>query len=475
MTLAITAELLHGTFRGTSYEDNGLLGDPTLETGEWPPSPARLFCALVAGDGTGELMRVTKGGELTLLEAASPPHILADPIAQAPTTHLHGRYVVAGHLAKGAAQEYPGRTASLVRPGRRRAPKIPLITYVWDDIVPSAPDLHALRLRAARIGYFGCTDSPARIRISTDAPALDPARTWEPDTSGATILPVPWPGFTAALDHAFGEWTSGVPWRRAWTPNRYCRYRAPGERSASDQPVVQWLRFETAISGRRLLAVTEALRGGVLRGCEQHVGSAAAVPAILHGHDLEVGQHVRWLGLPFVGHDHADGKIRGAAVWLPPRIDPALAEMVRVALWRLTELAGPGFHTGVGLSSDGSDTLQAHSPLRWTGPARRWVSAFPVVRERRGRLEPDIDEVANWCRHAGIDGDPVAMRWSRVPLAKGAADLAPCEVWRHTEARRPYGHLEVVFAEPVTGPIVLGRGRHFGLGLMAPRRSRADG
>jgi CRISPR-associated protein Csb2 len=42
-------------------------------------------------------------------------------------------------------------------------------------------------------------------------------------------------------------------------------------------------------------------------------------------------------------------------------------------------------------------------------------------------------------------------------------------VFRDREgSRRPYSYVEVVFEEPVEGPIVLGRARQYGMGLMAP-------
>ena len=69
--LAISVELLHGTFRG---DPNGTANTGRLTRGEWPPSPARLFAALVAADGTRQKCRVTDGAELAWFEAASAWH-----------------------------------------------------------------------------------------------------------------------------------------------------------------------------------------------------------------------------------------------------------------------------------------------------------------------------------------------------------------------------------------------------------------
>ena len=60
-----------------------------------------------------------------------------------------------------------------------------------------------------------------------------------------------------------------------------------------------------------------------------------------------------------------------------------------------------------------------------------------------------------WCRHAGLPA-PVAFRSTRGPLVRGAVDLAPVEVNRSGRPGLPYSHVELRFAEPVQGPVVIG-------------------
>jgi CRISPR-associated protein Csb2 len=49
------------------------------------------------------------------------------------------------------------------------------------------------------------------------------------------------------------------------------------------------------------------------------------------------------------------------------------------------------------------------------------------------------------------------------------------EVHRVGSERRPYSHLYLEFAEALEGPIVLGRSRQFGFGLMCPLGRQAGG
>lgn len=487
--LAITVEFLHGTFRGASADDLALMGSGE-DSGEWPPSPARLFSAFVAADGTGSRMHVTDGSGLLALEAADPPTIYADRPAGVAVTQLQDRYVVVDEFHQeqksretGAVQEYVGRTATLVRPGSRRAPATASVVYLWPQLDLDAGQFRDLQLRAARVPYLGCADSPVRVRVKEEIPeGLSESNAWQPDGLGGVTLPVPGPGFLGVLDNGFERWSAGEPVRRAWLPTPAARYREPGARPPKPaQPQVVWVRFDRAVSGRKVVAVTEALRAAVLRGYQDLiVGSREEVPAVLHAHGFEGsgGQHVHWLALPHVGVPHATGQIYGAAVWLPPDVEPAIADGVRRVLWHLSgqTLAHAGvFEVRLRLAGDERFPVAA-DPKRWQARARVWVSAFPVVHERWQAGGPDLDEVARWCRHAGIAVPPVGFTSSPVPLVAGAVALRPHEVQRAGRERRPYSHIKIEFAEPVPGPVILGRGRQFGLGLMAqapaPRAKR---
>jgi CRISPR-associated protein Csb2 len=470
--LVVHVELLHGTIRAGSPDDLAVTG--RADPGEWPPSPARLFAALVAADGTRETMRVTDGRELRLLERASPPVILADRDEDALTSHQLGRFVVLNERKGGHTQGYVARGNTLVRPAPRRSPRTPVVSYLWPDLDPTDAELRGLRLRAARVGYLGCADSPVRIRVAVDQVPADESRPrWEPDERGSAHLPVPFLGLLDILDALHDDFRTGLVPRRSWYRSERAAYRAPGRNDAPARaaPSLVWLRFDRTTTGRHALQVTEALRAATLGAFENLVaGSRDGVPQILHGHGFDgVGyDHVSWLVLPDVGHRHATGRLHGAAVALPPDASPELVESVRRALWHVRALHLPG---GRELRVDayrGQARPWAAHPGRWTGPARRWVSALPVVHERWSKRPPGRAEVERWCQNAGVSATVRSARLSRPPLLSGAVALMPHETSRRDGERRPYSHLEVEFDEDVHGPVVLGRLRHFGLGLMAP-------
>lgn len=469
--LAIEVDLLVGTIRAGSPDDTALTGSG--DEGEWPPSPARLFSALVAAGGSRERCVEGDTSELAALEGAAPPRIIADGLAHVLRSPQIERYVVVNEDSPGsAALDYPLRKATLTRPATRLSPFTPSICYIWDNLELSSSQLAALRSRAAHLGYLGCADSPVRVRVYESPPEQDPAQEWRPSETGTTFIPVPFVGLLDVLDDAFDRFSAGEPVRRSWFRVERARYHRPGGRFDEPRvaPVVIWLRFGAPVSGRHTLRVTETLKAALLDLYDRHVVGGPELPLVLHGHGVSEGSgydHACFVALADCGHRHARGRLYGAAVILPAGTPAKIVEGVRTALFHLRTLVLPGGRV-VTVSPHGGETRPwAANPARWTKASQRWVSVTPVVHERRQRYGPDLDEVTRWCVHAGLPA-PASFQVSPVPLSEGTLVLRPDEVFHSKASRRPYSHLKVVFAEPVVGPVVLGRMRHLGIGLMAP-------
>lgn len=460
--LAISVELLHGTFRG---DPDGTANTGNLTRGEWPPAPSRLFAALVAADGTGPRCRVTDGSELEWFERLPPPVIHADasPCHQA----LQPRYVVLPpkSVVKSAHLEYIGRKGGKIRPGVRVTPRHPRIIYRWD--AESPPEVaEALKRRAARIGYLGAADSPVRVRVSTgmaDLPA-GAGNAFVPDPAGDLAISVPEEGDLQLLDSMYEAWVEhGADISRAQFPalRHQVGYRSPSAGTEEDRgSVVAWLRLEKAVSGRRVSALTGLFKEAVLSRHQQIHGEP---PPILHGHGFRRKGFdlARYLALPDVGYPRSRGRIHGLALWLPPGSGAATRARARNAALSIRRLTGRALDVAVRPWMDEGRPIAA-SPRRWTRTARCWVTAFPAVHERRVQL--DLDEVSRWCAHAGLPR-PTAFRSAQCPLVSGGVDLAPAEVNRPGRPGLPYSHIQVWFEVPVTGPVVLGSARQRGLGL----------
>ncbi len=478
--LNITVELLAGVYRADP-DGGAMMGETNM--GEWPPSPARLLAAFIAADGTRERCTATTGAELEMLAAAPPPTIHADP---GPCTEeeLHSpvaeRFVVAAGSAKSTVQEFPGRIFIPKRSGARVAPRLRFVRFLY-DIDCDRDSLAALRYRAARIGYLGCSDSPVRVVVSDSEPC-DTLMLAEfvPDELGSLQVNTHMDGDVARWDVLFDQSRD-----RSRNPvvrrghhrglRHLTRYRLPGVDSEPEENrgrVVGWLRFGRAISGRRVVVVADRLKDAVLSQYQRLHGETQPPPPILHGHRPGQGFNlVRFLPLPNVGHRHSDGRIHGAAVWLPPDVGRVEEARITRAVLAVDWIGIDGVRIVVESWDDRpSGRLWATNPYRWHSDQlfekQLWASAFPVVLERHGPVTLSVMD--RMCANAGLPS-VAFFRESRVSFISGGVQLAPSETVRpgHSQ-RRPYSHFLIRFDEPAFGPVVIGAGRSYGLGLCAP-------
>lgn len=461
--LAVEVELLNGTYRADPTGD-ALTGEGT---GEWPPAPSRLLAALIdAGGSQGR-----EAPELAAFAKSGPPIIYADP---APSSQkLHNRYVVVNAREKRTHLEYLGRKGTLVRPGVRMSPRNRRIIFLYPDFSPEDKTLSALQYRAARVGYLGCSDSP--VAMSIRSVARHPEGTaFIPDPEGSVSVNTHTEGQVAVWCAAFDAWQKERINRRRWPALRHqTAYRHPHDPEPSEEQgrVLVWFRFADTVSGRRVAEVAHAFKRAVYSRYQELHGEIP--PAWFHGHGIAKSrgdwQLARFLPLPNAAHSYADGRIHGAALWLPPGIDDIEARRVGEAARAVTYL--PRITAGLALS-DRQDSRRATwttKPGRWTKPSQQWVSVFPVVSDRHGPVRQlGAVDVARWCRQAGLPV-PAAARVSRTPLVTGAVDLSQPETARpgHTQTR-PWAHVELFFAEKVIGPVIIGAARSYGLGLCAP-------
>jgi len=117
---------------------------------------------------------------------------------------------------------------------------------------------------------------------------------------------------------------------------------------------------------------------------------------------------------------------------------------------------------------------------RYTGISRVWSSVTPMLlpgyddrKQHRGdhqkRLARAKQLVCKAMAQVGID-TPAEIELSRVPYWFGALHAQGYRP-RDKLANYPRWHVRLTFAQPYTGPLALGAGRHCGLGLFASMES----
>ncbi|MEO6629879.1 MAG: type I-U CRISPR-associated protein Csb2, partial [Aquihabitans sp.] len=143
--LCFTVRLRLGTY------DAAMVDDPLLP--EWPPHPARLFCALVAGDPSP-----AEWDALRWLEALPPPEVHA---SQALGHQSAEQFLVTNRTeAAGGSQSYPGRRQT-VRVKPRLLPASRRFHVVWPAAEPSAEHRANFAALAGRVPYIGRVTSDA--------------------------------------------------------------------------------------------------------------------------------------------------------------------------------------------------------------------------------------------------------------------------------------------------------------------------
>ncbi len=459
MPLSILVRLRDGR-----YDAGG--GRPDIA--EWPPHPARLFCALVASaadEGDWQALR--------WLERAGSPEVWA---AEEYTSVRRDSYVVANRTdGKASSQHHLGRS-SVLRTRFSAEPAEPEFAVVWPDASPEPDTVRALAGLARRVPYLGRTTSPVTLVVGTEQ--AEPRAEWRrlaPTCLGApsvASLRVPYDGYTARLRDAYQDG------RRSWEVARTIPYAAPGasdEPSPAASPFGEMLIFGAArgtvkVAGGSLLTVTARLREAVMARIRTDV------PVQICGHGADDKRHVAYLALPHVGHRHADGRILGVAVAVPTDLDGEAygrlwQAIVDDPLERLTLRRDQVLR----LERPTSASAWGLSPERWTaadrGGSRTWVTATPLMLDRflkRSRGEDAaVKEVFASVVRAGYP-EPADVTFSPAPMIEGAPHQPRTNTLPANRPRRPMVHARITFGERIGGPVLVGSMRYFGLGLLVP-------
>jgi CRISPR-associated protein Csb2 len=462
VAVTITVTLLTGGYDAASADDR--------ERAEWPPHPARLFCALRAAARTESDLAA-----LRWLETQPAPTVLASELL---AEQRRQTYVVTNRVEKsGGSQSHLGRTNQL-KSRTRAVPVDATVTVLWssdaDERVVSSLDA-----MSRRIPYLGRSTGVALVAASACALGSESAAgggrvVFEPcDLVDAdTVMRVPYPGYLDALDEQFDAD------RPAWEVSRSAAYRRqttgnttvePAPAAASPYAEVFVLRFRGLAPQPQLtVAMTQALRSRVLKAAGHDA------PGVLHGHGVPGRPHAAFLALPDVGHRNADGHLLGLAVAVP-ELSAADRVAVARAVLGLRDTANDGVIT-LTVPEVGRVELEYRSdltrpfgllPKRWQRSSTRWTSATPLVLDRYPKGDAGVtDEVRRCLRTVGLP-EPVEVRVSAQPLQPGAARLRPSDLPEKARGKL-YRHVEMTFDRPIAGPVIAGAGRYLGVGLFAP-------
>ena len=289
------------------------------------------------------------------------------------------------------------------------------------------------------------------------------------------------------------DFPNGPPVSLRPVPGRWQGYDRPRETSLPEAPgsVFDPRLIVLAIKVRRVslpatLKLTAALRGLLMGACPEQ-----PLPEWFSGHRLDgtpsPDPHLAVTPLPFVGSEHADGRVMGLALVLPTDLDqqeaghclePFLYDSATGLPCERRLFDGQWFECVVEMETR-ERPPQSLNPDTWTRESRVWASVTPVVLNRHfdgeDKWQRAADSAKDMCEHIGLPR-PSEVLLHPVSLVEGVPHARdyPQLIHKNGGGRRSHSHAVLVFDEPIRGPVLIGAGRFRGYGLCRPMDERND-
>jgi CRISPR-associated protein Csb2 len=487
--------------------------------GDWPPSPARLFQALVAGAGLSGPLGESECEALRWLEALKSRPIIAAPRAWRPRRGVlfympnNNGDAIAGDLSKMAKI----RTATKIFQPYFFDAGIPFV-YAWplgpepadqqcvETICSLAERLYQLGRGIDMAWAWGETLDDGKLQ---DFLAAYPGQVLRPSEKGSgSVLQSACPGSLESLKRRYQAYAERFTYRKNEKAKVEVVFRQPPKARFQltpydSPPSRQMYELRDPVEEdvfapwplERAHALVVALRDTAVARLKRSMPARAAdIDRVLVGrkpdgtNDCPPENRMRIIPLPSIGHVHADRKIRRVLLETPPAclLHPTDVQWAFSGLDLIEQGGGEVLAT---LIRTDDDSFLSHYGAKTDRSYRLWRTVTPVVlpeATRRRRIDPErkIQEaktgserrseqeraaaaVVQALRHAQIREDVAAVRVQREPFEAHGWRIEDFAAGTRFEKHRLW-HVEIEFSSQVRGPLVIGDGRFLGLGVMAP-------
>jgi CRISPR-associated protein Csb2 len=449
---------------------------------EWPPSPLRMFQALVAtglGREVFDDRRVASVAALRALERAPAPEIFAPAVANVSAPI---RLFVPDNAGDRAARSWSaGRDADLSE--YRTEKDVRPLTLDGEAVhyVFRAPELSAhvscIQRVARSVTHLGWGIDMVVGDAQPSAEMLEGER-WIPGRHGATTLRLPVDGTLNALElkHAqFLQRLDGgtlrpVPPLTVFGTEPYARATDTAQRAFLAFRLLEPLTgdglwFEPTRRSRDIAAWIRHAVGDISAGWP-----FGSTETIVHGHRQQT---------------ETSGGARPRFSYLPlPTINPRLGRVEgirRVLVMAPNELAEHlawvGKHLGGEVLEWQGQPMAVLEPLpptdwvlrQYVGRSASWTTVTPVVLPGHddGSSTKAEAHLRKAFLHAGFEPEVLdkieQLQWRKVGFAPGTEHAS--RYLHPDKVNGPMFHVRVRFAAPVIGPFAIGSGRHRGLGV----------
>ena len=463
----------------------------------WPPSPGRLFQALVAAAARGARLLADDRRALGWLEQLDPPRIAAPPARRGDSVKL---FVPNNDLD--AVGGDPDRVSE-IRTDKQWQPCFfdpdQPVVYVWnfDSGEPEAERVSSIAARLYQLGRgvdMACAVADILPRERADAALAD--------YNGALYIPggggdvaCPHPGTLASLVERHEQARGRLTWNASEDKVRQLFTQPPRASfgSVDYRAPARLLHFELRDGSAftpRPLRLAAPLIAGLRDGAVAKLRTALPAQAALFeklivgrgaGPD-DLDRRIRMLPLPSIGAAHADLSIRRVMIAVPAQC-PVRVDDLR---WAFAGLSPCNPETGEVWPGRLVSTEDSRMADRFSlyGPTFHSVTAVALsnaVRRRLGaetnsikdageRLREEaraVGAVVQALRHAGVRARPTDIRVQREPFQRRGA-MAERFAAGSRFSKHALWHVELQFREAIPGPLLIGDGRFCGLGVMVP-------
>lgn len=459
------------------------------ERPEWPPSPLRLFQALVAGTHVGCHQNdwlETKQRAFEWLEKRRPPDIVAPPARKArPFTifvpdndsddkekfdrqkRLKGKLFCPHRMLDGDTLHYLWRIEDAEWPSAESNVAIilgeatKLLALGWGiDIV-------------AGCGRLLDTAETEKLMGERWLPreAYRPERKWR----------VPKEGTLTNVKSIYASRIKRIEGKRYRPPEELRVYEEVLYAKAGTMPPRPYVAFALELSGigkRRAVSQSDIAKvAAMLRhtACEEAKRDSYAFPG---GSEQYVAGHLSegsvpsvrfsYLPLPSVGHPHADGMIRRVLIAEPYGGSGSYAQWAKRRLTN-RELIESSSQKPFALLSE-LNTEDYRMVKNYVQNSKTWLTVTPVVLPGfdDGKYEKALGLLRKAIQQAGLNAEMIEdANLRKAPFLSGS--LHPSAYFRPEYLQNlPGWHVYLRFREPIDGPLAIGAGRHIGLGLFVP-------
>ena len=447
---------------------------------EWPPAPMRLFQALIAGHNQGCARSEPDEQFQTAmrwLERLSPPEIRACEASPSSRCRVfvpnNDDDIAMRSWARGRPESPLDRAKRYTEKSRQPwlLEEDRSVRYLWT--VPAGEEASAQVMAecAARITALGW--GLDMVAAKGELLAMEnrlPGIAYQPcpDLRTGQVLRVPVPGSYESAERRYrafvqsGWREGGLTFSKPPLDYRQVRYVREGEQAGQHYASFRLLTPDGRASYRRdarqTVATAAMVRHAVHEVLRQELDSDRLQELMGHGHK---GGQIACLPLPTVGHLHADGLIRRVILKAPD------AGILRRLTWALD---------GWELKVDGKPVALLSLIEEWDGVVAQftqasewWETVTPVVLpgydrlgERKHKTEKLIGRALT---QSGLELTEVRDIWYQMaPWQRHGHRAGAYQVAGYM--RYPQYHVRLRFQSPVRGPMALGAGRYFGLGLM---------